>query len=859
LALYLHIGDRAFRLKPSKDAGWEPRKHPRGGDPDNSGRFSVASGSTTSGEEPSKGPEKSKEIKKEETSARSGEPTPARRELVRTDLAAIPEPYTRKGYSNGGGVRVRSDGIPVTASYQTGDKLRDALDRIGADAPQYDEFAPGQGTAFAKLIAATKEANPFGAAVEVKDAADYDDMRLFATPDGTAGFALHGDDIVSLFKAPKGGPKNAVASALALAVKQGGKRLDCFDTVLPQLYSNAGFKAVARLPWNDDYAPPGWSHTLFEEFNEGRPDVVGMVYDPNWEPAYKPGEGAAVTDYDDIETAQCAALTEIEGEKPLPKTTAAKAIPTPEQQRQNVASLTQYLSFIGLMHTPAKEGWRHPADIMLEHGRQFLFDADSYKCKQGRQKECYKNAASAVMHDPDLTYVEGYVTVFGVPIEHAFAVDKQGHVVDPTIRDPSSIGAYIGLPLKNEYLYKTMAKKKVYGVLDPMINPERLEENPADYVKPDIGEPLPTSKETPEQRETIRRFMRGGPPPKSEPEAVGDAALHRICDAAWKEEEHTRGGNPDNTGQFSSAGGSASPKQAKAGQSSPKQATEEEPKPFTREGGLDPMKGAREQLEEAFDDYRRKWLIASNKTDPAAEDYVEQLDRMDAELKPATEAVLREMTDTVGKTMGVDPKRVFFPGGHPTAKVGDKSFNVGGFAYRQTGRIELFNVERPGMATAETLAHEMMHVKFESVRQKRNRQYKDWIEASKKDDPKADPRAQLMTKAGYMTDKAKKQYPLLAAWEEVMEAPDQWKRMIDDDGITEYSREWWKAFNDEKANRDQAIHETFAEMAKLDLEGSLDRLLWFKNSTTWKPLYELINKYYVASEDDRDATWTKSP
>jgi hypothetical protein len=110
-----------------------------------------------------------------------------------------------------------------------------------------------------------------------------------------------------LFKLP-GGPKNAVASALALAVKEGGRRLDCYDTVLPQLYSSAGFKAVARVRFDEEYKPPGWDYDTFKAFNNGRPDVVGMVYDPDYEPNYRAGDGVVVSEYDDIARRQSAAL-----------------------------------------------------------------------------------------------------------------------------------------------------------------------------------------------------------------------------------------------------------------------------------------------------------------------------------------------------------------------------------------------------------------------------------------------------------------------------------------------------------------------------------------------------------------------
>jgi hypothetical protein len=286
------------------DVGWKESQHPRGGDPENAGRFSSASGSG-GGETPSKGaePAPSPEPKSEPEHAGPAEPAPLEQRLVRTDLAAIPEPYARKGYRGGGSLRLRSDGVPVIATYEPDSDLDKALERIGADSATYHEFGPGQGEAFAKLIGDSARQTRYGAAVHVYDSAEYNEMRLFATPDGNAGFALHGDDIVSVFKA-KGGPKNAVASVLALAVKLGGKRLDCFDTQLPELYSNAGFKAVARLKFDEQYAPPGWSYETFDHYNDGRPDVVGMVYDPNHEAAYKATDGAFVEQYDDIAAAQ---------------------------------------------------------------------------------------------------------------------------------------------------------------------------------------------------------------------------------------------------------------------------------------------------------------------------------------------------------------------------------------------------------------------------------------------------------------------------------------------------------------------------------------------------------------------------
>ena len=140
-----------------------------------------------------------------------------------------------------------------------------------------------------------------------EDEAGYSQMRLFLSEDRYTGFALKGDDIVSVFKntaydrsitAGQQRTYSPSAALISLAVDQGGRRLDAFDTVLPWLYSRNGFRAVARLPWNDDYKPNGWNYDYFQGFNGGRPDVVYMVYDPDRFDVYRVGEGTTVSNPD---------------------------------------------------------------------------------------------------------------------------------------------------------------------------------------------------------------------------------------------------------------------------------------------------------------------------------------------------------------------------------------------------------------------------------------------------------------------------------------------------------------------------------------------------------------------------------
>jgi hypothetical protein len=132
-------------------------------------------------------------------------------------------------------------------------------------------------------------------------------MRLFLSGDSNAGFAVKGDDIVSVFNGPTSGLKNVTNSMLRLAFEQGGRRLDAFDTVLPDLYSNNLFKAIVRLPWDDKEAPNGWDKELFSRWKNGEPDVVFMAYDPTAKP-YKDGDGEYANSYDEaVEIQQAAA------------------------------------------------------------------------------------------------------------------------------------------------------------------------------------------------------------------------------------------------------------------------------------------------------------------------------------------------------------------------------------------------------------------------------------------------------------------------------------------------------------------------------------------------------------------------
>jgi len=220
----------------------------------------------------------------------------------------------------------------VVASYRIKPTPADEWSSEQVSTPAVQELSADGATRFYTAIAAAKNADPTAAAVALYDVEDYAKMRLFLTEDGTAGFAIKpGDvpDIVSVFNT-KGGPNKGVSYPLMrLAVEQGGRKLDAFDTVLPTMYSANGFEVVARQPWNDEYAPEGWDYERFNRFNGGRPDVVFMAFTDTMQD-YKPGDGKYVEDWSEGEVLQAQAVEEA-GTKP---TTETKFTQQPVQQWQ---------------------------------------------------------------------------------------------------------------------------------------------------------------------------------------------------------------------------------------------------------------------------------------------------------------------------------------------------------------------------------------------------------------------------------------------------------------------------------------------------------------------------------------------
>ena len=166
---------------------------------------------------------------------------------------------------------------------ETPDKVKSIFEGAGISTPSYNKLKLNNQQSidtFKNAIAKAKQSlGNDGASVELKD--DYTDINLYLSEDGESGFGIKPNgDIVSVFSSKK--VKGRAHHLLEMAVYEGGGRqLDCFDIYLTKIYETHGFKPVAKMKWNDEYIPEGWNKDNFKDYNNGEPDVVFMVYDPN--------------------------------------------------------------------------------------------------------------------------------------------------------------------------------------------------------------------------------------------------------------------------------------------------------------------------------------------------------------------------------------------------------------------------------------------------------------------------------------------------------------------------------------------------------------------------------------------------
>jgi hypothetical protein len=88
----------------------------------------------------------------------------------------------------------------------------------------------------------------------------------------------------------------------------------------------------------------------------------------------------------------------------------------------------------------------------------------------GRPRECFRNAATLALRNPNIyIYVEGYAVNTWIAMHtmaHAWCINSDDFAVDPTWDEGTE---YFGVPFRHDYLRQALNARRDYGLID---NPE---------------------------------------------------------------------------------------------------------------------------------------------------------------------------------------------------------------------------------------------------------------------------------------------------------------------------------------------------------------------------------------------------
>jgi hypothetical protein len=159
------------------------------------------------------------------------------------------------------------------------------------------------------------------------------------------------------------------------------------------------------------------------------------------------------------------------------------------------------------------------------------------------------------------------------------------------------------------------------------------------------------------------------------------------------------------------------------------------------------------------------------------------------------------------KEMGYDPDKVVVRPEDYKFELGGTQHSAAGTAAKD-GTITLYSKNLSPGQIPEVMAHEIMHQKFHAflADERAQRKLRDT-------DPVAFKSGEMF-KHPITSDEMKpeyaEKYPLVHAMQQFQE---NLKDRAKEDGVTQYSADWWTDWEKGKVRTDQAIHETLAEMA----------------------------------------------
>ena len=212
---------------------------------------------------------------------------------------------------------------------------------------------------------------------------------------------------------------------------------------------------------------------------------------------------------------------------------------------------------------------------------------------------------------------------------------------------------------------------------------------------------------------------------------------------------------------------------------------------------------------------------------------------------------IRLAAEAMAKKLDFDPKKIVYTDE-------DKEFTLGGVKYKYAGSyqrgepdIKLYNRQITPENVKGITAHEIGHRKFEMLMNQRKVQNEMMMQDP---GPPPDPNHQywwgkkggldaVMTPTGELRPPYDEKYPIVHEWNTIQNTRPSLEQ---DDGITDYSKSYWKEWEKGNIKTDTAYHETMAEISRA--MGSMGKHSAATGSG-WRRLYRLQEKVWANTED----------
>lgn len=224
--------------------------------------------------------------------------------------------------------------------------------------------------------------------------------------------------------------------------------------------------------------------------------------------------------------------------------------------------------------------------------------------------------------------------------------------------------------------------------------------------------------------------------------------------------------------------------------------------------------------------------------------------------------IVKTAAEQVAKKMGFDKSKIEYYASEYKFMLNGKECTAGGTATLDKGTIQLYlpaiSDTAPAWSTKYIMTHEIGHQIYQSVLNEKKVEDQGVfnhgrVEVDRGED--ASPRIREMpalTNDGVMRDHPvlNEKFPVSADIAKY-DTSAMKEKLHDEDGISDYSREWWQAYDNKTATYKQAMHETFAEITRTVYDNKDNGLSkWEKDSAAavtkplWRKYFSDVNSAY---------------